>query len=706
VNDAIQFAMLRGMLPRGGRLPLATWRNRHRGIVRLLWLHVALIPAYGLMRGYAFHHLVLEASVIVAAALVASSEKVSRPVRTVVASLGLLACSGILVHLSGGVIEMHFHFFVMVAVVSLYQDWAPFLTAIGFVFVQHGLFGALDAHSVFNHGDAIAHPWRWAGIHAAFIAFESVACLVNWRLNESLYDSEHAARMTSEIARTDLSLLVAATGVLTSSFDLEVMMEGLVALATSAVADGCAVDIIDESGGLSRVACSGPEPSALSPDRLERIRRGEVLSIADEQGPLVVVPVIGGAEVLGALSLWNEPGRRPLEDSVVPVATELGRRAGIAVENARLYERQRSVALTLQQALLPERLPEIPGLESAARYLAGGPGVEVGGDWYDLIPLSRGRLLLVMGDIVGRGEKAAALMGQLRSYLRGHTLVETEPSALLTHLNRLLHEANQSDMATLVCGLLDPAASLLTIANAGHPPVALRDPDGAVTWLTGATGPPLGALARATYGQEQVELQPGSTLLLYTDGVVEDRETSIDVGLGRLEAALAEAPQDADALCEHVLTALLSEHRSSDDAALLAVKLLPLEDKLSLELPCDVASLEPMRATLGRWLDHAGATPTEAYEILVATCEAAANAIVHASGPLHSPIYLEATLDGQLHVTVSDSGTWRRPVAGTGGRGLSIMESFMDDVHIDSGEGGTRVHMRRQLAAPPARAGA
>jgi PAS domain S-box-containing protein len=175
---------VRRLLPTGASLPDDVWMRRHRGIVTLLWLHAVGIPIFGAVRGYPPVHVILEASVIGIAALVAGILRLNRNLRMVAATFGLLASSGVLVHLSGGIIEMHFHFFVMVAVITLYQSWLPFLLAIGFVVLHHGTIGVLDPASVYNHPSAIANPWLWAGVHGLFISGESIACLTAWRMSE------------------------------------------------------------------------------------------------------------------------------------------------------------------------------------------------------------------------------------------------------------------------------------------------------------------------------------------------------------------------------------------------------------------------------------------------------------------------------------------------------------------------------------------
>jgi diguanylate cyclase (GGDEF)-like protein len=173
-------------LPHGQLLPDATWRRRHRGIVAVLWLHVAGLLGMGLGAGFRLPHVLLDVSAVAAAAAVASSAGLGRRVRSLAAALGLVTASALMVHFWGGTIEAHFHFFVVIPILALYQDWAPFLCALLYVVVHHGVMGALDPSSVYNHPDAVAHPWRWALIHAAFVLGASAASLVSWRGSEEL----------------------------------------------------------------------------------------------------------------------------------------------------------------------------------------------------------------------------------------------------------------------------------------------------------------------------------------------------------------------------------------------------------------------------------------------------------------------------------------------------------------------------------------
>ena len=680
---------VRAALPVGGSLSDPVWRARHTGIVVVLWGHAALIPVFALIRGYSPLHAVAEGAIVPAAALLAGASALGRRTRTAVASIGLLSASAVLVHLSGGVIEMHFHFFVMVALATLYQDWVPFLAAIGYVFVHHGLIGALDATSVFNHPAAQNQPWKWAGVHALFIMALSLVCLVTWRQNERLVDerrvaeeAERDARTAAEEAGARLALLAEATRALTSSLELDVIVRDLARLVIPTVADVCLIDLVEPDGSIRRAA------AAAAP--------GCDSSVLDGMSS-VVVPLAGRHGTLGSLSLLTRE-RPGIEPPPRAFAEEIARRVSIGVEHARLFARQRSVSETLQRSLLPERLPEIPGLATAARYLPGGPDVDIGGDWYDVVQLPGGEIALAMGDVVGRGERAAALMGQLRNAVRAYAFEGKPPAQVLESVNGLLLEAGAEHMATMIYGVLDTETGELRVANAGHPPPLLATGTGTARLLDGGSGPPIGALPGARYPEGCTVLAPGTTVLLYTDGLVEDRTTPLEQGLERLRRAAADAPQELESFCAHLLRRL-GASSCDDDVALLAVQLTPLGDRLHLRIPAQPGVLAPLRATLRRWLIQAGASDTEAYELLTACGEACTNAIRHATGPLRSEFELDAAVvDGDALISVRDRGTWREPRGDIGGRGLPIIEAYVDDLDVVRSPSGTEVRMRRRLA--------
>jgi serine phosphatase RsbU (regulator of sigma subunit) len=239
--------------------------------------------------------------------------------------------------------------------------------------------------------------------------------------------------------------------------------------------------------------------------------------------------------------------------------------------------RERRIAETLQVSLLPDALPEVPWARLAARFLPCEDGVQVGGDWYDVVPIPSGGCYLVMGDVVGHDLAAAALMGQLRASVRGWTSENLAPAEVFDRLNRQLLAFDRNESAS--CVLLRLDAETCSFANAGHLPPLLVSPDGAATYLEGLSCPPLGATSEITYQQFGARLAPGSTLLLFTDGLVERRGVDLDEGLQRVRAAAgafvakSAGATDPDELCGHLLRVMFRQEQARDDVAMLAVTL-------------------------------------------------------------------------------------------------------------------------------------
>jgi serine phosphatase RsbU (regulator of sigma subunit)/anti-sigma regulatory factor (Ser/Thr protein kinase) len=371
---------------------------------------------------------------------------------------------------------------------------------------------------------------------------------------------------------------------------------------------------------------------------------------------------------------------------------------------ARLLSEQRGVAETLQQSLLPDRLPDLPGLDLAARYLAGGVGADVGGDWYDVIPLPTGEVGLVLGDVVGHDLHAASVMGQVRNALRAYALEGLSPAAALDRLNNFVRQIDPGEMATCVFAVYHPEAQTLLVSNAGHYPPLLVTPDRETVLLETQACPPIGGTEHVAYSERLYHVLPGSTVLLYTDGLIERRAEDVGAGLDQLRRVVAAAPEDVDALCAHVLAEFFTTESPTDDVALLALHTpAAVMPSLRLTLPAVADQLAPLRRTLGRWLDEARATPEEAFELTVACCEAASNAIEHAYSPDRATFDVTAVrADRDIEIRVTDRGRWRPPRGADRGRGLQVIRDFTDTMSVDCEEGGTTVRMRRRLAAVPA----
>jgi anti-sigma regulatory factor (Ser/Thr protein kinase) len=335
----------------------------------------------------------------------------------------------------------------------------------------------------------------------------------------------------------------------------------------------------------------------------------------------------------------------------------------------------------------------------AARYLPGGAGTRVGGDWYDTIPLPGGRVALVIGDVAGRGIDAASTMGQLRSALRAYLLDGTGPAGALDRLNRFLLTIGWDSMATSVVLVLEPATGRMTYANAGHPPPVVLGADGVARYLKESLSVPLGALDVPGYEDGTTALEPGATLVLYTDGLVEQRDELLDRGIARLENALVDrGPAEPELLCERIIRGTMSGD-SDDDVTILVVQATAaLGEQIDLELIGEPEALAAFRQTLRRWLGELDAGPDEVQEIVMATNEACQNAIEHAYSLTPEPfdVSMAATDDG-VEVVVRDRGAWTDGESPDRGRGLPLMRALVDTVEIDHRPTGTRVTLRRSL---------
>ena len=259
---------------------------------------------------------------------------------------------------------------------------------------------------------------------------------------------------------------------------------------------------------------------------------------------VMIVPMRIGEATLGALTFVTADSGRRFTDDDFAFAQDLALRAATAVQNARLYAEQARVAHTLQASLLPERLPELPGWGSAASYQAGEQGAEVGGDFYDIVRADRGRHLVFLGDVTGKGIAAAALTSLVRHSVRTAARFDPRPAAVLRLVNEILVEQSSLSPVTLVCALID--GSRMTVAAAGHPPPLLRRA-GKVVEL-GPAGILLGAIGDRTFREETVEIRLGDTVLLYTDGVTDTPGAGDRFGPERLAAILTEAPEAPDAV--------------------------------------------------------------------------------------------------------------------------------------------------------------
>jgi anti-sigma regulatory factor (Ser/Thr protein kinase) len=372
-------------------------------------------------------------------------------------------------------------------------------------------------------------------------------------------------------------------------------------------------------------------------------------------------------------------------------------RAAPGIDRARLtsaLEREHELAIALQRSLLPRRLPEVPGVSLSTRYYAARN--EVGGDWYDVIELPRGLLGLVIGDVVGHGIKAAALMGQLRTALHSYAMAGHGPGRTLELVDRFVRSVEVSAMATVAYAVFDPESGHMTYSTAGHlPPVIAAGERSRVVDVTPAV--PIGAYPYSRYEDRELTLEEGEVLFLYTDGLVERPGVDLDYGIHQLLELLRDA-KSPEAACFQALGQLVPLEGPRDDVAILSVQTTPVEEELDLQLPADPQVLSRVRRIVRRWLLSKAATENDLAEVTIAVNEACANAIEHAYSPLPALFELTAVVeDDQLTVRVRDGGRWRSPRGTNRGRGLIVMEAAMDSVEVTRTDGGTDVVLRRRL---------
>ncbi|MFG2138973.1 SpoIIE family protein phosphatase [Streptomyces sp. NPDC048650] len=405
-----------------------------------------------------------------------------------------------------------------------------------------------------------------------------------------------------------------------------------------------------------------------------------------EQGcrSLITVPLRARGVLMGVANFWRSRDRPHFEEGDLSLAEEMATRAAVCIDNARRFTREHAMAVALQHSLLPRGLPEQNALDIAHRYLPAQTGV--GGDWFDVIPLPGARVGLVIGDVVGHGLHAAATMGRLRTAVQNFSALDLPPDELLSYLDELVNRIDQESTAadeenvvtgaTCLYAIYDPSSGVCSLSRAGHLLPALVHPDGTVEYPDLPAGPPLG-LGGLPFEAAELRLPEGSSFVLYTDGLVEDRKRGIDAGLETLAATLAHTGRTPDETCDAVLEALLPDRQRDDIALLVArTRLLDPDRIAEWEVPSDPASVADARAVLARHLAR-----WDLDELVFTTelilSELITNAIRHATGPIRVRLLYDRTLICEVSDTSSTSPHLRYAAdEDEGGRGLFLVSQL------------------------------
>ncbi|HEY2192589.1 MAG TPA: SpoIIE family protein phosphatase [Actinomycetospora sp.] len=514
-------------------------------------------------------------------------------------------------------------------------------------------------------------------LEVARIAATHVEQLLGPELRCGVYEYDAATRRLSVLVRRPAERDARSTA--------DVVAVDIDSILTRAVQDERAVWVHEPEPG------EGPDEQDQS---LVALLRARGLTKA------VSLPLIAAGRVVGALEV-GFAGRGRLDDGERTTLQALAEPCGVALDRARLYRAEHQIAQTLQRSLLPQGLPEVPRLPIAVRYQPGAVGTSAGGDWYDVVEVDDTHVAVVVGDVVGQGTAAAAVMGQLRTALSGYLLAGHGPAAALDLLDGLVARVPGARASTAVCLLVDTVTGDVRWSRAGHLPALLAPADGGRPHLLtdpAGHGPLLGlAHARKRPRTEgTTTIAPGTSVVLYTDGLVERRGESLDEGLDRLvEVAVACEDRTPEAMASALLGGLVPAG-ALDDVAVVVLRLAP--PPLEVHLAADPARLGPLRRAVAGWADQAGLRAEVLDDLQLALGEAATNAVEHAYGAVPPQgagvdVRLTVRADGGVGVWVRDQGAWRDAPADPGhrGRGLVLIRALATDVVVEGGPEGTAV---------------
>jgi serine phosphatase RsbU (regulator of sigma subunit)/anti-sigma regulatory factor (Ser/Thr protein kinase) len=540
-----------------------------------------------------------------------------------------------------------------------------------------------------------------------------------------LFEQERMALRDAESGRERLSLLSDVTKLLSSSLDPTTVMQRTMNLVVGRLADACVVQVPNERGlrrldvrgvealtslavreliGADEIPFDSAAPAAVA-YRTGRAHLRPLTSVPPGTGEVtaLAVPFTASGEVIGVMSFFAGPGRR-FEPDDISLAAEVANRTGVALSNATRYQREHVVAEVLQRAVLPDFLPSVGGVQFDAEYRPGAAGTYVGGDWYDVFQLDDERVIFSVGDVMGKGAPAAALMGQVRSAIRAYAVSGQSPSEVLSSLDHLFDALVEDRVVTVVVGTLNPKLGSIQLANAGHPSPLIVRADGTAAFSSTQSSLLIAAgLGGAARPSDDLTLRPGDSLVMYSDGLVERRGELITMGMQRLadtatEVARAGWPDHPAA----ELATRLGEDERGDDVVVLALRYLglPAEDREPSRLGRDRSGMSTLRLdpvvestpAARHWvtelLQDVPSEVTECAALL--TSELVTNAVLHAGTPFTVTLHVMAD---RIRVDVADANPVVPSIkdyaadAATG-RGLTLFNTLASDWGVQPVTGG------------------
>jgi GAF domain-containing protein/anti-sigma regulatory factor (Ser/Thr protein kinase) len=554
-----------------------------------------------------------------------------------------------------------------------------------------------------------------------------------------VFEHEREALRAAEAGRERLSLLSEVTRLLSSSLDPTTVIRRTMSLVEGRLADSCVVQVPGEMGLVrldlqgsrgSEAASSGTDSETVALDSSApaavayRTGRTQLAPLDETDNPnpqavstVLAVPLTANGEVIGVMTFIDGPGRM-FEADDVSLATEVASRTGVALSNATRFQREHVVAEVLQRAVLPDSLPAVEGLRLDAEYRAGVAGSYAGGDWYDVFELGRDSIFFSVGDVMGKGAPAAALMGQVRSAIRAYAVSGQSPTEVLSSLDRLFNTLVEDRVVTAVVGTITPSTGRVILSNAGHPPPLVVRGDGTVRFCPLQHSLLIAAGLNGTpRPRDELVLEPGDSLVMYSDGLIERRGELITNGMERLgTAATAIARSGWPERAAATFASMLSHEERTDDVVVLCVNYLGVDEEGITAHPVGTTrdgmamlQLEPVvesTPVARHWIAaHLRDLPAEVSSCAaLLTSELVTNAVLHAATPMCVTLHV---LPDRIRVDVADGNSSFPAIKDYGrdaatGRGLTLFNTLASDWGVQAVEGGKIVWFELTVDFPVA----